>query len=265
MTPFPQVPRRSTICGARLNVPPGVKRRTTESSRILGHVDPIPPHPRRCRHLGSGLRPALNPDGAELQRHQSCGRRARAAVRESTRQRVVFKFGNSAELKARIEKGEAFDVAILTAPLIGELVALGKLSAPTRTDIARAGAGMAVHAQATKPDISTPDALKGALVNARSIAYVGQGATAVIMQSIFEKFGLTEAMNAKTRLVPQRRACRGGEGSRARIHADQRDPERPRRGAGGAVAAGTCRSTPRSRRRGARPRRQRRPRPSSGS
>jgi len=120
---------------------------------------------------------------------------------KTTTQKIVFKFGNSAELKARIEKGEAFDVAILTAPLIGELVTLGKLTAATRTDIARAGAGMAVHAQATKPDISTPDALKGALINARSIAYVGQGATAVIMRSIFEKFGITEAMNAKTKLV----------------------------------------------------------------
>jgi 4-carboxymuconolactone decarboxylase len=117
------------------------------------------------------------------------------------KQKIVFKFGNSAELKARIEKGEAFDVAILTAPLVGELVTLGKLTAATRTDIARAGAGMAVHAQATKPDISTADALKGALINARSIAYVGQGATAVIMRSIFEKFGITEAMNAKTKLV----------------------------------------------------------------
>lgn len=120
---------------------------------------------------------------------------------KTSKQKIVFKFGNSAELKARIEKGEAFDVAILTAPLVGELVTLGKLSAATRTDIARAGAGMAVHAQATKPDISTPDALKGALINARSIAYVGQGATAVIMRSIFEKFGISDAMNAKTKLV----------------------------------------------------------------
>jgi 4-carboxymuconolactone decarboxylase len=119
----------------------------------------------------------------------------------TSKQKIVFKFGNSAELKARIEKGEAFDVAILTAPLVGELVTLGKLTAATRTDIARAGVGMAVHAQATKPDISTPDALKGALINARSIAYVGQGATAVIMRAIFEKLGITEAMNAKTKLV----------------------------------------------------------------
>ena len=120
---------------------------------------------------------------------------------KATTQKIVFKFGNSAELKARIEKGEAFDVAILTAPLVGELVTLGKLAAATRTDVARAGVGMAVHAQASKPDISTADALKGALVSARSIAYVGQGATAVIMRSIFEKFGISDAMNAKTRLV----------------------------------------------------------------
>ena len=118
-----------------------------------------------------------------------------------SKQTIVLKFANSAELKARIEKGELFDVAILTAPLVGELVALGKLTAATRTDIARAGAGMAVHAQATKPDISTADALKGALIHARSIAYVGQGATAVIMRSIFEQLGISDAMNAKTKLV----------------------------------------------------------------
>lgn len=120
---------------------------------------------------------------------------------KSSGQKVVFRFANSAELKARIVKGEAFDVAILTAPLAGELVTLGRLAAATRTDVARAGAGMAIHPLATRPDIGTADALKGALIDARSIAYVKQGATAVIMKAIFETFGLTEAMNAKTVFV----------------------------------------------------------------
>lgn len=115
--------------------------------------------------------------------------------------RVAFRFANSADLTARIEKGEAFDVAILTDPLVGDLVAHGKLATATRTKVARAGAGMAIHPLATKPDISTADALKGALVRAKSIAYVGQGATAAIVRHIFEQFGITEAMNAKTRLV----------------------------------------------------------------
>jgi 4-carboxymuconolactone decarboxylase len=108
------------------------------------------------------------------------------------------KFDNSAALKARIEKGEAFDVAVMTATLVGELAKVDKLAAASRKDIARAGVGMAIHAQGTKPDISSLDALKGALITARSITYVEQGATANILRSIFAKLGLTELMNAKT-------------------------------------------------------------------
>jgi 4-carboxymuconolactone decarboxylase len=112
--------------------------------------------------------------------------------------KVTLKFANSAELRARIEKGEAFDVAVMTAPLIGELIMAGQLAASSRVDIGRAGVGMAIHPMATKPDISSLDTLKGALITARSITYVEQGATASILRSIFAKLGLTELMNAKT-------------------------------------------------------------------
>lgn len=108
------------------------------------------------------------------------------------------KFDNSAALKARIEKGEAFDVAVMTASLISDLAMSGKLAAPSRKDIARAGVGMAIHPLATKPDISSLDTLKGALITARSITYVEQGATATVLRSIFARLGLTELMNAKT-------------------------------------------------------------------
>ena len=57
---------------------------------------------------------------------------------------------------------------------------------------------MAIHPLATKPDISSLDTLKGALITTRSITYVEQGATASILRSIFAKLGLTELMNAKT-------------------------------------------------------------------
>ncbi len=57
---------------------------------------------------------------------------------------------------------------------------------------------MAIHPMATKPDISSLDTLKGALITTRSITYVEQGATASILRSIFAKLGLTELMNAKT-------------------------------------------------------------------
>jgi len=86
----------------------------------------------------------------------------------------------------------------MTTTVISDLAMAGRLSASTRKDIARAGVGMAIHPMATKPDISSLDTLKGALITARSITYVEQGATASILRSIFAKLGLTELMNAKT-------------------------------------------------------------------
>ena len=113
-------------------------------------------------------------------------------------QKLTIRFDNSAALKTRIEKGETFDIAVLSAPTVTALVTSGQLAAVSRADIAHAGVGMAIHHQGTKPDISTLDALKGALITARSITYVEQGATAPVMRAIFAKLGLLELMNAKT-------------------------------------------------------------------
>jgi molybdate transport system substrate-binding protein len=86
----------------------------------------------------------------------------------------------------------------MTVTVVSDLAMAGKLAASSRVEIARAGVGMAIHPLATKPDISSLDTLKGALITARSITYVEQGATASILRSIFAKLGLTELMNAKT-------------------------------------------------------------------
>jgi 4-carboxymuconolactone decarboxylase len=113
-------------------------------------------------------------------------------------QKLTLIFDNSAALRGRIDKGDQFDVAVMTAPLVSELAASGRIAAASRTDIARTGVGMAIHPMATRPDISSLDTLKGALITAKSVTYVEQGATAVILRSIFAKLGLTELMNAKT-------------------------------------------------------------------
>jgi len=116
----------------------------------------------------------------------------------ATGQKLTLRFDNSAALKTRIEKGEGFDVAVMTASVTSDLVMAGRLAASSRVEIARAGVGMAIHPLATKPDISSLDTLKGALILARSVTFVEQGATAPVMRSIFAKLGLTELMNAKT-------------------------------------------------------------------
>lgn len=112
--------------------------------------------------------------------------------------KLTLVFANSAELKGRIEKGEAFDVAVMTTGAIGDLIAAGKLAAATRIDVARAGVGLAIHPSAPKPDISSLDKLKAVLLKARSITYVEQGATAPVLRAIFEKLGIADAIKAKT-------------------------------------------------------------------
>ena len=115
---------------------------------------------------------------------------------KATGQTLTVRFDNSATLKARIEGGEAFDVALLSESTVAALLSGGKLASPR--DIARSGVGMAIHPQATRPHIGTLDALKGALITTRSIAYVEHGATATVLSGIFAKLGLTELMTAKT-------------------------------------------------------------------
>jgi molybdate transport system substrate-binding protein len=115
--------------------------------------------------------------------------------------KLVFRFAPSAELKALIEEGEKFDVAFLASELVDGLVGLGKVDGSSRTRIARAGAGVAIRKGTEKPDLSTPSALRRTLLDARSIAYVGQGVTADIVRNIVERFGIAEEMRAKTKIL----------------------------------------------------------------
>ena len=80
---------------------------------------------------------------------------------------------------------------------------------------------------ATKPDISSLDTLKGALITTRSITYVEQGATASILRSIFAKLGLTELMNAKTVYSDSAAHAVAEKKAELGLHADQRDPQCP--------------------------------------
>lgn len=123
------------------------------------------------------------------------------ALENATGRAIEFRFSNSADLRTRIQQGERFDVAVLTGTAIDELAAAGKLLPTSSMEIARAGVGIAIRNGANAPDISTPEALRQALLAVRSIAYVGQGATASIITGIFERFGIAIEMQAKTRLV----------------------------------------------------------------
>jgi molybdate transport system substrate-binding protein len=120
---------------------------------------------------------------------------------KASEHKLVMTFGAAAEIKTSIEKGAALDVAILTTAVTDDLIKEGKLAAAGRADIARSGAGVAARKGAAKPDISTTEAFKHALLDAKSIAYVEAGATAPYIKSLFDRLGIADQV--KSKLKPQ--------------------------------------------------------------
>ena len=100
-------------------------------------------------------------------------------------------------MKRRIEGGEPFDLAVLVDFQIDDLIKSGKLLADTRTNIMSSGIGVAVKRGAPKSDISTVDAFKQTLLNAKSITYLKEGASTIHLRKVFDQLGITEAIKAK--------------------------------------------------------------------
>jgi molybdate transport system substrate-binding protein len=116
--------------------------------------------------------------------------------------KLVITFGAASELKTEIDKGAAFDVAILTPAAIDALTKDGKASAAGRADIARAPFGLAVRKGASKPDIGTVEGLKQALLKANSIAYVEAGAGSPYFKSLLERLGIADQVRPKLKPQP---------------------------------------------------------------
>jgi molybdate transport system substrate-binding protein len=115
----------------------------------------------------------------------------------ATGNKVVMTFGLAAEFKQRIEKGEAVDVAVLTPPLIDDLIKQGKMAADSRVVIARTGLGIMIRAGAHKPDVSTTDAFKRSLLGAKSIAFAKAGASGVAFVDAVKRLGIADSMQSK--------------------------------------------------------------------
>ncbi len=124
----------------------------------------------------------------------------------TTDHKLVIQYGLAPALLRQILAGEPFDLVILSPAPIDDLTKKGKIAAGTRTEIARTGVGVVVRAGALKPDISSVDAFKRALLNAKSIAYTPESATGIHLARVFERLGIAEQMKAKSKpqQVPER-------------------------------------------------------------
>ena len=129
--------------------------------------------------------------------------------------KLVITYGASGRLQPEIEKGLAFDLAILSTSVTDALVKQGRLVAATRIDIARSGAGVAVRTGTPRPDISTPESFKRALLAARTLGYSETGAAGQFLISMFQRLGIAEEMKPKLKLArpnqPSLQALADGE------------------------------------------------------
>jgi molybdate transport system substrate-binding protein len=120
---------------------------------------------------------------------------------KATGNKVDITFAPAATLKVKIDEGAAFDVAVLTAPVTESLGGSGKLDTPPTT-IAHSGIGVAIRKGAAKPDISTTEAFKRTLLNAKSIGFTAAGATGAYLKTLFEKLGIADELKPKLKLLP---------------------------------------------------------------
>ena len=114
--------------------------------------------------------------------------------------KVVATFGATGPMAKRVADGESFDLVIMGQEGIDELVRLNKLVPGTRVGLAKSGVGVAVKAGAPKPDISSAEAVKKAVLAAKSLAF-SAGASGVYLMRLFEKMGIADAVKAKTATV----------------------------------------------------------------
>jgi molybdate transport system substrate-binding protein len=105
-------------------------------------------------------------------------------------------------IPVRLERGEPADVLILVGYALGELMKQGKVVSGSRVDLVNSKIGVAVKAGAPKPDISSADALKRALLAAKSVAYSDSASGVYISTEMFQKLGIAEEMKDKAKKIP---------------------------------------------------------------
>jgi sugar lactone lactonase YvrE/ABC-type molybdate transport system substrate-binding protein len=108
-------------------------------------------------------------------------------------------------IPSRLQRGEPADVVILPAAMIDDLIAKGLVSAGGRVDLARSAIGMAVRASARKPDISSVDALKRTLLEAKSIAYSASVSGTYLSTELFQHLGIADQVKGKTQRIERER------------------------------------------------------------
>jgi molybdate transport system substrate-binding protein len=125
----------------------------------------------------------------------------------NTGNKVLIAYGPSMgttvnAIPVRLERGEPADVLIMVGYALEDLVKQGKVIADSKVDLVKSPIGIAVKSGAPKPDISSADAVKRALLAAKTIAYSDSASGVYVSTEMFDKLGIKDAMKDKARKIP---------------------------------------------------------------
>jgi molybdate transport system substrate-binding protein len=126
------------------------------------------------------------------------------AFEKSSGDKLVIEYATAGKVEEKVAADEAIDVAILTKPRADKLVRAAKLVGGTTAVLAGVPIGLAVKSGAPHPDISSVEAVKRTLLDAKSIAYVdpASGSTSgIFLAQALEKLGIAAELKSKVRLV----------------------------------------------------------------
>jgi molybdate transport system substrate-binding protein len=150
------------------------------------------------------------------------GRRARAAARavaadrradaSCLRKTVVSAFGGSMgnapdAIPQRLARGEPADMIILARSALDQFANQGVVRPESRVDLVDSRIGLAVRAGAPKPDISTVDALRQALLNASSIAYSASASGVYFETELLKRLGIQAEVKPKSKKILSERVA----------------------------------------------------------
>jgi molybdate transport system substrate-binding protein len=105
-------------------------------------------------------------------------------------------------IPVRLERGEPADVLIMVGYALDDLAKQGKVIADSRVELVKSPIGIAVKSGTPKPDISSADAVKRALLAAKSIAYSDSASGVYVSTEMFQKLGIADAMKDKAKKIP---------------------------------------------------------------
>ena len=129
---------------------------------------------------------------------------------QATGHKIISSYGASIgnapdSIPTRFARGEKFDLVILSEGGLEALMKEGKLVKGSRVDLARSQIGAAVRKGTPKPDISTVEALKKTLLDAKSIAYSASASGTYLSTELFPKLGVAEQMKVTAKRIMSER------------------------------------------------------------